>query len=124
MNWRNNRPEPHNIETYHVAQDAAYLSCTNRFRDRAKWIWTGDTDEFIYTPNGEAFNSFDDANEVEDTVLPILKKYEDNNYLAGVRAVGYRMSDNPDKPLPLIPDPKGEVRTQLRDLFVNSKRQC
>jgi hypothetical protein len=53
LNWRNNRPEPHNIDTYHVAQDAAYLSCTNRFRDQAKWMWTGDTDEFIYPHNGE-----------------------------------------------------------------------
>jgi hypothetical protein len=41
--------------------------------------------------------------------LPILKEYDDDSHIAGLRAVGFRMFDNPADPLPLIPDPSGQV---------------
>jgi len=90
--WRNYRPEPHTIETYHIAQDTALLSCLNRYRDKNVWIWVGDTDEFIYPVKGENFTY-------------LLKQQENSKYDA-FRVHGYRWQDDPAHPLPLIPDPK------------------
>jgi len=89
-NWRNYRPEPHTIKTYHLAQDASILSCLNRYRENNKWLWFGDDDEFLYPLK-------------EDSIIPMLKLYEKDIY-AGLKIKGYRWQDDPKHPIPLVPD--------------------
>jgi len=96
INWRNYRPQPHNIDTYHVAQDSHVLSCINRYRDKVKWMWLGDTDEFIYPVKTDNFTY-------------LLQKYEADSGIQGIRIRGWRMTYDEAQPLPLIPDPSQQT---------------
>ena len=96
VNWRNYRPAPHTIETYHMAQDSMILSCLGRNKDISTYIWMGDTDEFIYPV-------------AQDNFIYALKENELNSAVSGVRIRGFQWRDDPDNPLPLIDDPEHKV---------------
>jgi hypothetical protein len=94
VNWRNYRPEPHTIDSYHKAQDAMILSCFHRHSDSNDWIFFADTDEFIYPINAHNFTY-------------LLDQLNDD--VDGVAITGNNWQDDLTNPLPLIPDSNGET---------------
>jgi hypothetical protein len=84
------------------------ISCLSRNRENNKWLFMGDTDEFIY-PLQE--NNFVYALEKyeEDAKVDGLGVFGGGFNFKGIRIHGYMWIDDINNPLPLIEDPKKEV---------------